>query len=153
MRKRRTRQHQIEDLSYNFVEKQVLLAFHIFRRYSLRDYSYDGTISTFNEKGEAEAGMMFVQVKATEKPWFSKRNGGFSLSLSKRDIELWLDESYPVIVVLYDAQNDVGYYVELHSYFRKNRIALQNINKEKTIFIKRENLFSPCCKANEKSQK
>ncbi len=143
MRKRRTRQHQIEDLSYNYVEKQVLLAFCMLRKYDFRDYGYDGTITTFHENGEIETGIIYVQVKATEKLAYSKKGTGFSLPLAKRDLELWIYETSPVVVVCYDASTDEGYFVELHSYFQKNRLTLRNINKTMTVFIDPANKFGP----------
>ena len=48
MRKLRTRQHVLEELSFNFTEKQVLLASHQFIKQTDRQYSYDGTIYTFS---------------------------------------------------------------------------------------------------------
>jgi hypothetical protein len=143
MRKRRTRQHQIEDLSYNFVEKQVLLSFFVFRKYAFRDYGYDGTITTFKENGEVEPGVIFVQVKATEKLKFSKKHNGYRLPLSSRDLELWLNEPTPVVIVFYEALRDKAYFVELHEHFKENRLTLRNINKTKSIYLAIDNLFVP----------
>ncbi len=80
MRKRRTRQHQIEDLSYNFVEKHVLDAFCIFKRFIGREYGYDAEIETFNRKGEVESGTLFVQVKASDHIKYSKKQNGYKLT-------------------------------------------------------------------------
>ncbi|HFA49011.1 MAG TPA: DUF4365 domain-containing protein [Bacteroidetes bacterium] len=142
MRKLRTRQHVIEDLSYNYVEKQVLLANGIFERYNFRQYSYDGHIFTFNPKGEMEGGFMFVQLKATDKLKFSTKNNGYILQLDKRDLDLWIAEKLPVIVVLYDAENDLALYIELETYFKENRILLKEINKFMRVFIPKENVFT-----------
>ncbi len=142
MRKLRTRNHKIEDLSYNFVEKQVLLADAIFERYNFRQYSYDGHIFTFNPKGEIEGGFIFVQLKATDNLKFSAKHNGYELKLDKRDLDLWVTEHLPVIIVLFDAKNDEAYYVELESYFKENRILLKEINKFKLVFIPQENVFT-----------
>ena len=77
MRKLRTRQHVIEDLSYNFVEKQVLLGFCTFERYTMRQYSYDEHVFTFDETGQTEDGIFFIQVKATDHLRFSKQKNGY----------------------------------------------------------------------------
>ena len=53
---------------------------------------------------------------------YSERNKGYRLPLSKQDLELWLNETSPVIIVMYDAFIDSGYFVELHGYFQKNRL-------------------------------
>ena len=143
MRKRRTRKHQIEDLSYTFVERIVLEAFCTMRRYVERDYSYDATIRSFNSHGEPENGEFCVQVKATDKLRYSEKRKGFILRLEKRDLELWLDEVFPVQVVLYDANNQKGYFVELHDYFSKHQLLLKNIHKSKSVYIPIENRFLP----------
>ena len=45
MRKQRTREHIIEDLGFNHVERQVLYAGYTVMRYSQsNDYGYDGLI-------------------------------------------------------------------------------------------------------------
>lgn len=47
MKKRRTRQHIIEDLGLNHIEKHILLTGNVLRRFSEYDYGYDGMIDTF----------------------------------------------------------------------------------------------------------
>ena len=143
MRKRRTRQHQIEDLSYNFVECQVLEAFCMFRFYFGRQYSYDATIETFGKNGEAENGLYYVQVKATEHLHYSRKNKGYELRLDIRDLDLWINEASPVLVVLYDALKKRAFYVHLQSYFEKHRELLKSIHKTKTVFIPVKNRFKP----------
>jgi hypothetical protein len=143
MRKLRTRQHVLEDLSYNFVEKQVLLGFCTYIRYAQREYSYDASISTFDEKGELEPENILIQVKASDHLKFSTKNLGFELALDTRDIKLWLEELWPVLLILYDGVNDSGYFIELHEYFKENRLALKDLNKTKTIFISPKNVFTP----------
>ena len=141
MRKRRTRQHQIEDLSQNFVEKQALLAFCTFISYPSRHYSYDAIIETFNVDGEQENGEIFVQVKATDHLNYSQKNNAYEIELEKRDLELWLDQPFPILIVLYDAMGDCGYFVDLKKYFKENKLALESIQKFKTVFIPASNRF------------
>ena len=54
-RKRRTREHVIEDLSENHLERKVLLRGHLLRR-PVRDYGVDVTMFHFSETGEIENG-------------------------------------------------------------------------------------------------
>ena len=143
MRKLRTRQHVLEDLSYNFVEKQVLLGFCTYIRYAHREYSYDASISTFDDRGELEPENILIQVKATEHSKFSKKHQGYELALDTRDIELWLEEVWPVLLIFYDGVKDLGYFIELHEYFKENRLVLEELNKTKTIFISPKNVFRP----------
>ncbi len=143
MRKRRTRQHVIEDLSYNFVEKQALLAFCTFERYRQQQYTYDGHIFTFAENGEMENEVIFVQVKATDSLKYSKKHKGYQLRIDTRDMELWGIEGLPILLVLYDAKNEVGYFIEMGEYFRKNRQVLKNLPKFRLVFLSPDNHFTP----------
>ena len=51
-RKRRTREHVIEDLSENHLERLVLLKGHVLRR-PVRDYGVDATMFHFADDGES----------------------------------------------------------------------------------------------------
>ena len=73
MRKQRTRQHIIEDLGINHVERQILYAGYTFYRYAHNDYGYDGSYTTFNENGEIETMNFNLQLKSTDKIQKQKR--------------------------------------------------------------------------------
>ena len=135
MRKRRTRQHIIEDLGFNHVERHILLAGYILRRFSQNDYGYDGMIDTFNEEGEAQSLSFMFQLKSTDNIQQSRENDTFTFDLSKRDLELWLNSVNPVILILFDAQKEVAYFIDLQSYFKKNRISLKNIRKFVRVYL------------------
>jgi hypothetical protein len=143
MRKRRTRQHQIEDLSYNFVEKQVLEAFCTMQRFYQRDYGYDAIVHTFKDTGEMENGDFLIQVKATERVRYSRKHKGYELTLEKRDLELWLNEKSPVIVVLFESSTNRGFFINLQTYFEENRLILRHIGKYKQVFVPTKNAFVP----------
>jgi hypothetical protein len=123
------------------VEKQVLMAFCTFERYNRQQNSYDGHIFTYSESGEFERGAIFVQVKATDKLRHSKKHSGYEVRIDTRDLTLWAEEALPILLVLYDAENDVGYFTEMGEYFDKNRHLLKDIHKFRRIFIPIENLF------------
>ena len=59
MRKRRTREHIIADLSVNYVERFTLRAGHVADRVFF-DYGYDLTVRTFNANGEVERDFFYV---------------------------------------------------------------------------------------------
>ena len=44
MRKLRTHEHIIEDLGFNYIERQILKGSHIMHRYGHGDYGMDGEI-------------------------------------------------------------------------------------------------------------
>jgi hypothetical protein len=141
MRKQRTREHIIEDLGFNHVERQVLHAGYVFRRINKNDYGNDGTIETFNERGEAENLYIFFQLKSTDHIQFVKSKKVFTFDLSKQDLELWLYNRNPVILLLFDAQKELAYYIDLQAYFNKNRTSLQNIRKFVRVYIPETAVF------------
>jgi hypothetical protein len=108
----RTCAHVLADLSINHVERQVLLCGFSVDRVQ-HDYGYDLTMSTYGDTGEFEPGLVFIQVKATDRlprladgrtiPWL----------VSRRDLKLWLVETYPVILVVYDGQKDRAYWIHI----------------------------------------
>ena len=142
MKKLRTRQHIIEDLGLNHIERQILLVGNVLRRFKDYDYGYDGMIETFNERGETDNQIFLFQLKSTDNIQLSNEKGGYIVDLSKRDLELWLTNLVPVLLILYDAQKDVAYFTELQSYFNKNRIALNNVRKFVRIYLSTESIFS-----------
>jgi hypothetical protein len=142
MRKIRTRQHIIEDLGFNHVEKQILVTGYVMNRTYQNDYGYDGTINTFNERGEAENLYVFFQLKSTDNIQKSDKKSSFVFDLSKRDLELWLYNSNPVILLLYDAQEDVAYYADLQAYFEKNKEVLKKVRKFVRVYIPQNAIFN-----------
>jgi Domain of unknown function (DUF4365) len=142
MKKRRTRQHIIEGLGLKHIERQVLLSSDVLRRFPNNDYGYDGVIETFNELGEKQNPMFMIQLKSTDNIQISPQKGGFIIDLSKRDLELWLESSYPVLLFLYDAQKEVAYFTDLQRYFNENRILLINVRKFVRIFLAPQSVFT-----------
>jgi hypothetical protein len=140
MKKRRTRQHVIEDLGFNFVERQVLLEGYVIEKH-IFDYGYDGGIVTFDENGELENGYIMFQLKSTDNIRFDEKRNALAFDLSKRDLETWLLDTAPVVLLLYDAQIHRAYWVELQAYFRQNRIDLKNVNKFIRVFLPIENVW------------
>jgi hypothetical protein len=65
-RKRRTREHILEDLSIHHVEGHVLRCGWVVERME-HDYGIDLEIITFDRVGQVEAGTILLQVKATDR--------------------------------------------------------------------------------------
>lgn len=138
MKKLRTRQHIIEDLGFNQVERQVLLTGCTLQR-MYPDYGYDGYIHLYSDKGEYTNGLIKFQLKSTDQ---LKQTGyRSSVDLSKRDLELWLLSTQPVVVLLYDASQNTTYYVNLQDYFTENRMALKDVRKFVRIYIPLSDIF------------
>jgi Domain of unknown function (DUF4365) len=143
MRKQRTRAHVIEDLGFNYVERQILYAGFTVHRYSSNnDYGYDGLFHTFNERGEYENGIVFFQLKSTDQIEFSPKKKAFVFDLSHRDLELWLADTMTMLLVLYDAQKEVAYYIDLQAYFKMNGIKMDTKRKFIRVYIPKENTFT-----------
>jgi hypothetical protein len=142
MKKRRTRQHIIEGLGLNHIEKHILLSGNVLRRFSDYDYGYDGAIETFNEQGEKQNQMFMIQLKSTDHIQLSPQKGGFIVDLSKQDLELWIECSHPVLLILYDAQQEVAYFTDLQNYFNENRIFLQDVRKFVRIYLPSQFVFN-----------
>ena len=141
MRKQRTRQHCIEDLGFNYIERQILYAGCTMQKYSY-DYGYDALINTYNENGEYENSIIQIQLKSSDNIKFSEKKEAIAFDLSKRDLALWLYSIMPVVLILYDAEKEVAYWLDLLDYFRKNRETLKKVTKFVRIYIPIENEFS-----------
>jgi hypothetical protein len=143
MRKQRTREHIIEDLGFNHVERQILKAGFTVQRYTHNDYGYDGLFHTFNELGEIEQMMFHFQLKSTDVIQFSEKEKAFSFDLSQRDLELWLLNSNKMLLILYDAQLEIAYFEDVQSYFREHEIKFKKGRKFVRIFIPAAKTFIP----------
>lgn len=115
-RKRRTRQHIIAELSVNYVERQALL-----NRFSVEriehDYGVDLILFTYNAAGEIENGHILVQMKATDDLKILLDQSTISFPIKRADLEYWLEEPMPCMLVVYDAQHDLAYWLYLQAYF------------------------------------
>ncbi len=117
MRKRRTREHVIADLSVHHVEGFVLRCGWTVER-TRYDYGIDLLMRTYAATGEVENGVVGFQLKATDA--LSRSAGGLSilLRLEWRDLLFWVNEAVPVILVVYDAAEDKAYWLHVQGYFR-----------------------------------
>jgi hypothetical protein len=114
-KKRRTRQHIIAELSANHVERYVLLQGFSVERVE-HDYGIDLVLFTYDANGEIENGQIFIQLKATDTLRVLADQQNISFSLDRSDLELWLKEPMPCILVVYDAQADVAYWQYVQAY-------------------------------------
>jgi hypothetical protein len=117
MRKRRTREHVIADLSVNHVERFILRCGWTVER-TRHDYGIDLFMQTYTADGEAESGWVRFQLKATDNLKRSSDGKVIALRLEWRDLLFWLNERQPVILVRYDAQADTAYWLDIQAYFR-----------------------------------
>ncbi len=120
-RKKRTREHIIADISVNYVEHFIVTTGFSVERVE-KDYGYDLVLFTYDSEGEIENGQIYLQLKATDH--IQKTNDKIALSISTKDLNLWLEEPMPVILILYDAIQKEAYWLYIQAYFEKHQINL-----------------------------
>jgi hypothetical protein len=140
LRKRRTREHVIADLSTNFVERHALLCGFSVERIRL-DYGIDLIVHTYNRKGEIENGRILFQLKATDRIKVSATGSSVFCRLEKADLLYWLGESMPVVVVQYDAKKDIAYWLHIQEHLDAVALDLTSAAKEVTLSMPRANLL------------
>jgi hypothetical protein len=118
MRKRRTREHVIADLSVNHVERFVLRCRWTVER-TRHDYGLDLDMTTYSAAGEVENGKVLFQLKATDSLKRSADGTVIPIRLEWRDLLFWVNEGAPVILIVYDAQEDKAFWLYVQEYFRR----------------------------------
>ncbi len=118
--KQRTREHIIADLSVNHAERQFLLAGYTGVRI-IADYGYDITITTFDDLGHIEPGVIQVQMKSSDSPDYSQAGDFVTVRVNERDNIAWREELYPVVLIVYDAAKDVAFYIHYQTVPQSSR--------------------------------
>ena len=113
-RKQRTRQHIISDQSVNHVERIIIDAGYVVHRV-VSDYGYDLVITTFDDQGYIEPGVVFLQLKASDALRATAEKYAYDLDV--RDYNLWRLENQPVCLILFDARTRRAYWVHVQEYF------------------------------------
>jgi hypothetical protein len=140
-RKRRTREHVLADLSANYVEKQALLCGYTAERVRL-DYGIDLVVQTFNRRGEVEGSRILFQLKATDRITTLVAANAVSCRIERPDLAHWLEEPFPVVLVLYDARRDVGYWLYVQRHFANLAgFNLAHCGRRLTVVIPRSNVL------------
>jgi hypothetical protein len=139
-RKRRTREHVIADLSANHVERHALLCGFAVERVRM-DYGIDLQVQTFDRRGQVENGLLFFQLKATDRVRLCAGGQAVACRVERADLAYWLGEALPVVLALYDARADAAYWLHLQAYFEgQARLRLSRAGKRVTLVIPRANL-------------
>src|SRR5262249_15104063 len=114
--KRRTRQHVIADQSVNYVERFIIDEGHTVQRVE-KDYGYDLLLFTFDEQGYSEPDYVSLQLKAAES--LQADGADYVYDVDIRDHNLWMLETMPVILILFDAPRRRAFWVSVQHYFRE----------------------------------
>lgn len=140
-RKRRTRQHIIADLGAHHVEGYILRCGFTAERVS-HDYGVDLFMFTYNADGEVENDFVLFQLKATDQLKWTSDQSAVVFRLDRADLDWWLAETFPVILVLYDAQTDVGYWLYIQAHFGQKKAPLPGWGKSVTVQIPRQQVVN-----------
>lgn len=113
-RKRRTREHVIADLSVNHVERFALRCGYAVERVQ-HDYGLDLMVFTYTARGDVENGVIWMQMKATDHPRWRKDRKALMIRVEQSHVLFWLGEDYPVILIVYDGQAEIAYWVHVQA--------------------------------------
>ena len=130
----RTRQHVVADLSYNFLERKVLQRGHWLDA-PRNDYGIDAIMFHHNQRGEAENGEVRFQLKATDNLPSSRDGQWISQRVGIRDLRSWYFEPYPVVIVVYDAVRNRGYWLHVQDYVDRNPALMDSEKESATLRI------------------
>ena len=65
-----------------------------------------------------------------------------AFDLSRRDLELWLEDTIKMLLIVYDAQKETAYFIDLQPYFKENRISIGKDRKFMRVYIPVKNVFT-----------
>lgn len=122
-RKRRTREHVIADLSVNHVERFALHCGYAVERI-WHDYGLDLMVFTYTKSGEAENGHFWMQLKATDDLRLRKDRQAVIVRLERAHVLYWLNESFPIFLIVYDAQREKAYWLYVQRDLGEGRVFL-----------------------------
>jgi hypothetical protein len=113
---RRTREHIIASQSRNYVEKFFLDKGHTVDR-PAEDYGTDLVVTTFDEQGYEENGVIRIQLKASDGLKYSGDGTFISFTIDVKHCSSWTRTSMPVFLVLYDASARKAFWLYVQEYF------------------------------------
>ncbi len=123
-RKRRTRSHVIEDLSFNFVERKVLARSHMLVRAPQREYGWDATMFHFSPSGEIENGEVRIQLKGTDNLDRTKNYAHCRVSTKDLHYWYWEDQQLPFVLILFDVQQTAAFWISVRQHIDDHEIQL-----------------------------
>ena len=139
-RKTRTREHIIADLSAHHVEGYILRCGFTAERI-VHDYGVDLYMTTYAADGAVENDYVLFQLKAADRLTRKSDGSAVVIALERRDLDRWLGETFPVILVVYDAPVERGYWFYVQEYFERMGPPAHG-RKSVTVHIPIENVLS-----------
>jgi hypothetical protein len=130
----------LADLSVNHVERFALLCGYSVQRIQ-PDYGIDLVVYTYDAEGYAESGLIPFQLKATDSLQILTDGETIAFRIDQRDINLWRREIYPFILVMYDASENVAYWIHIQTFLQDNK-SLDSNQATQTIYLSKHNILN-----------
>lgn len=140
-RKKRTRKHVIADLSAHHVEGHILRCGYTAERV-VHDYGVDLYMTTYSADGEVENDMVLFQFKGTDRLRCTPDGTAVVVRLERRDLDRWLGETIPVILVVYDAQADRGYWLYVQEHFERKKSLAESASRPLRVHVPIANILT-----------
>jgi hypothetical protein len=141
VRKRRTREHIIADLCAHHVEGPILRVGFTAERI-VHDYGVDLTMYTYNRHGEIEPDAVLFQLKATDHLKRSADGTAVLVRVERADLDGWLEQTFPVILIIYDAQTAIAYWLYIQRRFKGEKGPSKGTKKTVTIHVPVANVLN-----------
>jgi hypothetical protein len=90
-------------------------------------------MTTYSVHGEAESDWVLFQVKATDHLTRAADGAAVLFRVERADLNRWMAETYPVILVVYDAPTDVAYWLYVQAHFGSGR---ERIRRGRTVTVR-----------------
>jgi hypothetical protein len=141
----RTRAHRIADLSRHHFEGFVLRCGHTVESLS-SDYGYDLYMSTFDysrgDDGEYENTVIPIQLKATDSLTTLADGETIVYRVRREHTRLWRGSLHPVFLIVYDAQNEVAYWLDVRAFLRTETAQAAMDQATYTVHIPKSNIVN-----------
>jgi len=104
----------------------------------------DLQLYTYTEEGEVENDTVKVQLKATDSLPLLADGRTISFAVLRSDLEYWLEEWTPIILVVYDAVADNAYWLYLQAHFQQCAdFDLTLVGETVTVRMSTDNVVNP----------
>ena len=99
---------------------------------------------TYNDEGEVEEGLITVQLKATDNLSVLQDGETIAFPIETADLNYWLAMTYPMILVVYNAQLDTAHWLYVQAYLQSQRqVSPILVGNTMTLRLKKSNLVTP----------
>ena len=97
----------------------------------------------FSASGMRQGGEIYFQLKATDALAMLADGKTIAFVLERADLEAWLEETFPFILAIYDAQADKAYWLYVQAYFEAlSGFRIENIGSSITVQIPTKNVVN-----------